>query len=225
MARREFGDIYQQVLSRFTDVDTLEVQLPVAKTADELAALSDEYYLSEISRRVFRAGLKHSMVDAKWPAFEKAFGGFLPTHVAMMSDDKLDELMANRDIIRHWNKLKSVPRNAAMLLDIQRQAGSFADWLADWPVTDIVGLWAYLKKQGAQLGGNSGAYFLRRVGKDTFVLTADVVAALIGQGIVDKSPTAKRDLQLVQDAFNDWMKESGRPLCQISRLLAMTVNY
>jgi 3-methyladenine DNA glycosylase Tag len=222
---RHFDEIHQQVLNRFRDAKELEAQLPAAKTASQLKTKDDSYYLSEISRRVFRAGLKHSMVDAKWPAFEHAFYHFNPARVAMMSDDELDELMANRAIIRHWNKIKSVRHNASMVLEITREAGSVGQWLAEWPERDIVGLWAYLKKQGAQLGGNSAAYFLRRVGKDTLVLTKDVVAALISQGIVDKQPTSKRDLQQVQGAFNQWQAESGRPLCQISRLLAMTVNH
>jgi len=66
---------------------------------------------------------------------------------------------------------------------------------------------------------------LRMVGKDTFLLTEDVVVALMAQGIVDKKPTSKADLQKVQSAFNDWQQQSGRPFCQLSRMLAMTVNY
>ena len=63
------------------------------------------------------------------------------------------------------------------------------------------------------------------LGKDTFVLTDDVVAALKAQGVVDKKPTGQRDLAAVQTAFNQWRSESGRPLCQISRLLAYTVGW
>jgi 3-methyladenine DNA glycosylase Tag len=217
--------MYQQVRSRFPSDADLRAALPQCKTTQQLIAEDDSHYLGEISRRIFRAGLKHAMVDAKWPAFEQAFYGFQPLRVAMMSDDELDELMANRAIIRHWGKIKATRDNALMVLDIQRQHGSFGQWLADWPANQIVDLWAELKKQGSQLGGNSAAYFLRRVGKDSFVLTGDVVAALIAQGIVDKKPSAKRDLIRVQQAFNDWQLQSGWPLCQLSRLLAMTVNY
>ena len=92
-------------------------------------------------------------------------------------------------------------------------------------VTDITGLWALLKKQGQQLGGKSGAYFLRQVGKDTFILTDDVVAALKAQGVIDKAPTAQRDLRKVQDCFNQWQEESGRPMAHISRLLSYTVGW
>jgi 3-methyladenine DNA glycosylase Tag len=182
-------------------------------------------YLSEMSRRVFRAGLKHSMVDAKWPAFEKAFHHFNLDRVAMMSDEELDELMGNRAIIRHWGKIQSVRHNAGFLREMARLHGSVGQWLANWPGEDVVGLWTQLRKEAAQMGGNSGPSFLRMVGKDTFVLSEDVVVALKAQGIVDKKPTSQRDLKATQQAFNQWRQQSGRPLCQLSRMLSLTVNY
>ena len=63
------------------------------------------------------------------------------------------------------------------------------------------------------------------VGKDTFVPSYDVVAALNAQKIVDKAPTSLRDLATVQAAFNQWHAESGRPMCQLSMMLAYTVNH
>jgi len=199
--------------------------MPEVCSNTQLIKKVDAYYLSTMSRRVFRAGLKHSIVDNKWPAFEQAFFGFNPLRVAMMTDEELDELMANTDIIRHWNKIKSVRINASMCVEIKEEHSSIGQWISDWPTDNIVGLWSYLKKNGAQLGGRSGQYFLRMVGKDTFILTNDVVTALIAQGIIDKEPTSQKDLKKTQDAFNLWVEQSGKPLSHISRLLSMTVNY
>lgn len=225
MEPKPFDSIYHHVLERLGSEAEIAEYLSSPKSAAQLKKQSDAFYLSTMCRRIFRAGLKHSIVDAKWPAFEKAFFNFNPLRVAMMSDEELDALMGNREIIRHWGKIKSVRVNASLLVDIIEQNGSVGQWLADWAEDDIVGLWMHLKKQGSQLGGNSAAYFLRMSGKDTFVLTDDVVVALKAQGIVDKKPTSQRDLKKVQQAFNGWREQSGRPLCQISRLLAMTVNY
>lgn len=222
---RDFDDIYQQVLTRFGDKRVINELMPTYLSQEELLAQTDNFYLSTLVRRVFRAGLKHSLVDAKWPAFEKAFFNFSPLRVAMMNDDELDELMGNREIIRHWNKIKSVRVNATMFTEIIEEHGSFGQLVADWPVEDITGLWLFLKKQGAQMGGNSAASFLRMAGKDTFVLSEDVVVALMSQGIVDKKPSSQRDLKAVQQAFNDWREQSGWPLCHLSRLLALTVNH
>ena len=55
------------------------------------------------------------------------------------------------------------------------------------------------------------------------VFSPDVVKALIGQKVVAKMPSGKKDLAAVQAAFNRWREESGRPLCQISRVLAASV--
>jgi 3-methyladenine DNA glycosylase Tag len=64
------------------------------------------------------------------------------------------------------------------------------------------------------------------VGKDTFVPSYDVVAALNAQQIIDKVPSSLRDLATVQNAFNQWHEESGgRPMSQISMMLAYTVNH
>ncbi len=199
--------------------------LAAPRSPEQLRATSADRYLSTLALRVFRAGLKHSLVDAKWPAFEQVFFGFDPEKVVLMSAEHLERLMQDTRIIRHLGKLKSVPRNAQMVLDIEKQWGSFGDFIADWPVTDIVGLWKYLTKHGNQLGGLSAPRFLRMVGKDTFVPTDDMSAALIAQKVIDKKPTSQRDLALVQDAFNQWHGQSGRPLCQLSVMLAHTVNH
>lgn len=212
-------------INRFGSLSALEARLPEPATAAELAAVSDDRYLSLMALRVFRAGLRHSVVDAKWPNFETVFWGFDPDKVVLMSAEHIERMMQDTRIIRHLGKLKSVPRNAQMLLDIRQEHGSFGAFLAQWPEQDIVGLWRYLAKKGYQLGGLSAPRFLRMAGKDTFVLGGDVVAALIAQNIVSKNPSSQRDLAAVQEAFNTWQAQSGRPLCQISMLLALTVNH
>ncbi|RMR09473.1 DNA-3-methyladenine glycosylase I [Pseudomonas savastanoi pv. glycinea] len=212
-------------LNRFGSAKALEAHLPTPKTAKQLQAIGDDRYLSTMALRVFRAGLKHSLVDAKWPTFEEVFYRFDPEKVVLMGADHLERLMQDARIIRHLGKLKSVPRNAQLVLDIEKEHGSFGNFIAQWPVDDITGLWQYLAKHGNQMGGLSAPRFLRMVGKDTFIPTWDVVAALNAQKIVDKVPTSKRDQAIVQQVFNQWQSESGRPLCQLSAMLAFTVNH
>ncbi|MGA8134603.1 MULTISPECIES: DNA-3-methyladenine glycosylase I [Pseudomonas] len=222
---RDYKWLHEYCLNRFGSAAALEAELPVPASSQQLRELPDDRYLSMIALRVFRAGLKHSLVDAKWPVFEQVFFGFDPEKVVLMGAEHLERLMQDARIIRHLGKLKSVPRNAQMVLDVAREKGSFGALIADWPVTEITGLWKYLAKHGHQLGGLSAPRFLRMVGKDTFVPTYDVVAALNAQKIVDKVPTSLRDLAIVQDAFNQWHAESGRPMCQLSMMLAYTTNH
>ncbi|WP_328515978.1 DNA-3-methyladenine glycosylase I [Marinobacterium weihaiense] len=221
---KNWSDLCAQALNLHPQWLLEDMLGPLPRTADELAALADDRVFSVMTRRIFRAGLKHSLVDAKWPAFEQVFYRFNPEAVQEMSDEMLEELMQNTQIIRHFGKIKATRENAMMVVDFAHEHGSFARMLADWPEDDIIGLWTLLKKRGKQLGGNSAASFLRMLGKDTFMLTDDVVTALKAQGVIDKRPTAQRDLRQVQAAFNEWRRQSERPLCQISRLLAHSIG-
>src|ERR1041385_1442224 len=114
----------------------LEARLPQPKTTAELAATPDDRYLSDMSRRVFRAGLKHSLVDAKWPAFEEVFQRFDLRRVQAMSDEAMEGLLGDARLIRHWGRLKSVRDNAAAMLEVVGEHGGFGAWLADWPAGD-----------------------------------------------------------------------------------------
>ena len=221
---KDFDWIYDHALNRKGGVDALEGLLPVPRSADELSKLPDNYFLSSMTWRIFCAGLNRKVVDAKWSAFEEVFWAFDPQKLVLMSDEMLENTMQNRRVIRHWGKIKSIRANAAMILQLGEKSGSFGRFIADWPTDNITGLWQLLAKQGAHLGGKSAAYSLRIVGKDTFMLSNDVLTALKAQKIVDKTPTSKADLMAVQTAFNAWQKQSQRPLCQISRLLSFCAN-
>ncbi len=219
-----FKPILARAAKRAGGTGSLEETLAAPSTADALRAVTDDRYLSLMSLRVFRAGLKHSLVDARWPAFEEVFYGFEPYRVRAMNDEDLENLMAEKRIIRHWGKIKAVRENAAAMVRLADEHGSFGAYLVDWPTTDIVGLWKDLADRFSQLGGNSGPYFLRMAGKDTFMLTGDVIRALVDAGIVKKKPTTKDARAAVQQAFNAWADETGRPLCQVSRILALSVG-
>jgi 3-methyladenine DNA glycosylase Tag len=202
----------------------LAARLPAAKSAAELRAVGDDRYYSLMSLRIFRAGLKHELVDAKWPAFEEAFHGFDPRRVRAMPDEALEALMKDARLIRHWGKLKAVHANAAAILDLAAEAGSFGAWLADWPGERVVGLWDDIARRFQQMGGNSGAYFLRMAGKDSFILTDWVGKALVHWGVLAAPPKGKGDRLKAQAAFADWARETGRPLCQLSMILAASVD-
>lgn len=202
----------------------LEARLPAVSASAELRAVPDDRYLSLMSRRIFRAGLKHSLVDAKWPAFEDAFRGFELPAVCALTDEDIDALMRDGRLIRHFGKLRSVRDNAAAMMAIGREHGGFAAWLADWPEGEVVGLWAELGRRFSQMGGNSGPAFLRMAGKDTFLLTDFVVRALNHWGAFDGTPKTRKDRDVIQARFNDWAAETGRPRAHLSMILAASVE-
>ncbi len=219
-----FEAIEERARERLGGAQALVDRLPVPKSASDLRAMPDDRYLSEMSRRIFRAGLKYSLVDGKWPAFEEVFLGFAPKRVVAMSDDELEALLEDKRLIRHWGKLKSVRANAAAMMQVAEQNNGMGAYLADWPREDPVGLWADLAKRFTQLGGNSGPYFLRMVGKDTFILTDAVIKALNHWDAFGGTPKSKADRTKVQDVFNAWHRATSRPYCQLSMILAASVD-
>lgn len=204
--------------------ERLTARLLTPKSDAQLRAVPDDRYLSLMSLRIFRAGLKHEMVDRKWPAFEASFMGFDPGRCARLSDEDIDERLKDTKLIRHGGKMIAIRTNAAAMVQLASEHGSMGAWLAGWPSTDVVGLWEALTKKFAQMGGNSGPSFLRMVGKDTFILTDFVIKALNHWGAFQGQPTGKANKRAVQAVFNGWATESGRPLCQLSQILAMSVD-
>ncbi len=223
MAPARFDEIYDTALLRHGR-QALEARLVVPRTAAELTALGDDRYLSLMMLRIFRAGLKHSVVDAKWPAFEEVFWDFAPERCASLSDERLEELLADRRIIRHLGKLRAVRANAAAIVALRAAGQPIGAWLAAWPADDAVGLWDELARRFSQLGGNSGPYFLRMAGRDTFILSESVAKALVHWRAVAEPPRSRSDRRVAQGAFTRWAEESGRPLCQLSQILALSVD-
>ena len=122
-------------------------------------------------------------------------------------------------------RIRSVRENALFVLDIAREHGSFGRFIARWPEHDIIGLHALLKQRGCRLGGLSGPYMLRRMGKDTFLLTPDVIACLNHQGVIaSRNPTSRRDLEKIQQTFNAWREETGLSLAALSRTASCCVD-
>ena len=221
---RSFAEIFEIASERKGGASELEALLEPATSDRELAKLPDDRWLARMAQCIFNAGFNWKVVEAKWPGFEEAFEGFHPGRVAMFNDDDLARLVSDERIVRHGGKIRSVQDNAIFVCDVAREHGSFGKFVADWPASDYVGLLDQLKKRGSRLGGNTGQYFLRFSGKDSFILSADVTARLVAENVIDKPATSKKAMQQVQDAFNQWSEESGRGLKEISRVLAMSVG-
>ncbi len=178
------------------------------------AALSrtpDRAILSAIGKAVFSAGFSSRVVEQKWPAFSTSFFDFEPAPVAALTVKELDRLAADTTLIRHRGKLGSLQENAQFLVDLAAEHGSAAKFIAGWPGEEITGLWARLKSGGSRLGGATGPRVLRALGKDTFILTPDVLAGLKRAGVKAPSATTKSGLAAAQEAFNAWKEESGLP--------------
>ncbi len=223
-----FKTIHARAAKRKGGEAALSSLLPKVPSQKALARLADDRVLAEMAKRIFSAGFVWSVIEKKWPGFEAAFLGFEPARLLLQPDEFWEGLAGDKRIVRNPQKIMAVRDNARFVADIAREHGSFGKFLAQWPVSDQVGLLDLLGKRGARLGGRSGQYFLRFIGKDCFITSADAVACLRDAGLdISENPTSKKDLKKIQDQFNAWAEETGLPLTHLSRICAMSIgeNY
>lgn len=223
-----FNQILKAAEDRKGGPQALQSLMPDAPTGKSLAAVPDDRCLAEMAKCIFRSGFSWKVVEAKWPGFEAAFLNFEPAALVFQPDEFWDDLVSDKRIIRHGAKIAAVRHNAGFVADTASEHGGFGKFLSQWPTDDTVGLWDLLSKRGKRLGGNTGRYFLRFIGMDCFIPSADVVSALRANGLeIAANPTSKRDLRAMQETFNAWHRETGLPYVHLSRICAMSAgeNY
>jgi 3-methyladenine DNA glycosylase Tag len=227
----KFSHLYQRAAERKGGTRALELLLGKKIVGKKLLAdsaaqqsvanLTDDRILSAFTKQIFKSGFVWRVVENKWPDFEDSFFNFNIEKVLMMPEEMLENKAADPKIIRNYNKVKTIQANAQMIFEHQTEHNtSFAQFIADWPTSDIIGLWTFLKKHGQRLGGNTGPYALRLLGKDTFILSSDVEAYLRAQKVIDGGLQSKKSLTAIQTYFNQLQEESGYSLTQLSRLIA-----
>ncbi|HGS5725442.1 3-methyladenine DNA glycosylase [Vibrio parahaemolyticus] len=224
MSIEKFDAIYQRAAERKGGEDQLEALLSHPLSKEELAAIPNDRWLAAFSMKVFQSGISWSVVRKKWPNFEEVFFGFEIEPLLMLSDEQWETKATDERIIRHLTKVMSIPANARMIHEASIQHGSFGKMVADWPQEKITELWAYLKKHGSRLGGNTGPYTLRQMGADTFILSNDVEAYLRNCKIIEGGKDTKKSHDAANQAFMQWQKESGRSLTEISQIIAFSTG-
>jgi 3-methyladenine DNA glycosylase Tag len=221
---QKFKTIQQLASDRQGGDKALAKLMPKVRSMRALAGTGDDRYLSEMTHCIFQAGFVWRVVNNKWDDFEDVFFGFPPEKIVMLSPEQLERFGQNKRIIRNMQKIIAVQHNARFILDVAQEHGSFGKYISRWPSNNLVELFAYLKKHGSRLGGMTGQRVLRNMGKDTFVLTADVSRCLQRAGLdISDTPGSKRELKLVQETFNRWHDESGLPYSHISRVCAYSL--
>lgn len=77
----------------------------------------------------FQAGLSWECVLNKREAFREAFDGFDLKKVCGYQEEQVERLMQNKEIIRNRRKITASIKNANIFLEIQKEFGSFSDYL------------------------------------------------------------------------------------------------
>src|SRR5246127_3732394 len=84
----------------------LKKLLPAKPSRRALEKLADDRFLAEMTRRVFSAGFAWSVIENKWPGFEKAFLGFNPAKLTFQPDDFWHALLSDTRIVRNGAKIQ-----------------------------------------------------------------------------------------------------------------------
>jgi len=93
----------------------------------------DQYLFELLVMEFFQAGLSWYTILSKREAFKLAFDAFDVYKVSAYDDKKIGVLMNNSGIIRHRLKIQAAVENAKRFIDIQKEFGSFANYI--WSFT------------------------------------------------------------------------------------------
>ena len=125
----------------------------------------------------FQAGLSWECVLNKREAFREAFDDFDLEKICSYDEEKIEELKNNPFIIRNRLKIQAAVTNAKVFRDIQKEYGSFSEYLWHWtggkvifentkttsPLSDEIS--KDLKKRGMKFVGTTVVYsYLQAVG-------------------------------------------------------------
>ena len=102
----------------------------------------DEKYLFEmLILESFQAGLSWECVLNKREFFKEAYDDFDIEKIINYDDAKIEELCNNKNIIRNKLKIKASVENAKVFMDIEKEYGSFKNYLLgnfkEYPVKEV----------------------------------------------------------------------------------------
>lgn len=90
---------------------------------------SDNYLYEMLILESFQAGLSWECVLNKREAFRKAYDNFNINKVCNYDDNKIEELIKNKDIIRNKLKIKASINNSKIFKQIVMEYGTFYNYL------------------------------------------------------------------------------------------------
>ncbi len=94
-----------------------------------VAVHDDRVHFEFLILEAAQAGLNWLTILKKRDGYKKAFADFDPQKVALFDEDKVVELLGNVEIIRNQLKIRSAIQNAKMFLEIQKEFGSFDNYV------------------------------------------------------------------------------------------------
>lgn len=111
----------------------------------------DQKQFEFLTLETFQAGLSWITVLKKRDNFRDAFDNFDYTKIANYDESKIAELKSNAGIIRNELKIKAAISNAKAFMEIQKEKGSFTEYI--WSFTNhkvVKNKWKSIKELPAK---------------------------------------------------------------------------
>ncbi len=110
-----------------------------------------------------QAGLSWATILKRREGYRNTFSNFDAKKVSVYSEEKLERLMHNEDIVRNRLKIWGVVKNAKAFLRIQKEWGSFDAYI--WQFKDKDSMSKALRKEGFTFVGPTICYaFMQAIG-------------------------------------------------------------
>lgn len=100
--------------------------------------INDNYLLEMLILESFQAGLSWECVLNKRESFRLAYDNFNIDKICNYTENKIKELSENKDIIRNKLKIKASINNAKIFKSIQKEFGSFSNYLKKFTKDNII---------------------------------------------------------------------------------------
>lgn len=119
---------------KWSNLDNNEIYMEYHDNEWGVPSYDDQYLFEMLLLEAFHAGLSWLIVLKKRESFRRAFDNFNPNIIKDYDDEKVAELLENKNIICHKGKINGAIKNAKCFLEVQKEFDSFSNYI--WGFTN-----------------------------------------------------------------------------------------
>lgn len=186
-------------------------------TFEAVKGKGDDYLFEKLILVIFSGGFRARIVDARWTSIKKAFDNFDVQKVANYDEEKITQLLNNQNIIRHAGKIRATVKNAKKVITIQRQYGSFSNYLVSFRNSLILA--QHLVEEFDFLGRETVWDFLKDIGFEAIKPDIHVRRILFRLGLTSSEKSSPETTKEVFEVAKKMAEATGERLGVIDAVL------
>lgn len=138
--------------------------MPNKTAPEQIDVQSLDDYLKVMAKAIFQTGMSWKVVENKWPGIQDAFFNFDIKKIADMVEPEIEALTQDPRVIRNKRKLAAIVSNAQKMVDLDKEHGSFKDYLGSHGDFDAT---LQALKGDFKFMGPTGVYYFLYVTRET----------------------------------------------------------